>query len=205
MAMLGLDVVRGYELSWLDNKGKPQIACIEICVLPTVGKKLDTMSLKEICNSFAAQKLPDAAAVHAKIDEQLTNVFGTKPDRFNLLQAHDFCSTDLSLTSTAAVYFLSHNVRFICERTKQPCTGSLLVDAVDGKHSSKELQTTLQNKLQTLRNTSSNPQDYAEQLLLEGTVLSLHLARKGGLSWQIIRTLDPDVDLWAYVQRSAVE
>lgn len=198
--VIGLDIIRAFELSWLNTNGKPQIACMEACFAMNDGRKIDTMMLKEYLNSFGSRKYAQPQEVYTEIALFFDKVQAT-PINLQFKFASEFTTKDLSLKSTALDYIISNNVRYICEHTKQPCTGSVLVDFIGTVNANKIVQ----QHLIAARNDQSNPQDYALKLLADESVVSLHLARKGGISWQIIRSNVESVDLQQYIQRTTIE
>jgi hypothetical protein len=201
MSTIGLDVLRGYELSWLGSSGKPEIACMELCLEYDAGRDLDTIALKKYFLTLTAQQFANSQQAFKTITAHLNAMLKQKLSRLTFTKPHEFHEQDLSVITTAQDYFISHNVRFICQLTGQPSTGTVLVDFISNNSNSKVLQ----DKIVALRKSETTPQDYAAELLVDDCVLSLHLARKGGFSWQLIRSYNPEVDVWAYVQRAAVE
>lgn len=201
MTVVGLDVVRCFELSWLNSKGKPEVACMELCIALDAGKNLDTIALKEFLNSLTAQSFVNKETYYAAIENFLETSLAIKPVRLTFKIAAEFCNQDLTLHSTAEDHLISNTVRFICDRTSQPYTGSILADFIGATN----YKGVLQQKIRDLRRHTTNPREYAAALLTPDSVISIHLARKGGISLQLLRSSDPEVDLWPYVQRVAVE
>lgn len=195
--VIGLDIIRAYELSWLDANGKPQIACIELCWQANdMIAVLDTQSLKSRLNVLNRQKYVDKE----EFVNDVLNLLPIIPERHRFISSAQFLDQDLTLRSTALNSLIDHNVRFICQRSGQPYTGSVLADAQDQSVLEK-----IKIKLLKFRNREFSPCVYTEELLEPDCVLSVHLARKGGLSWQIIRSMDRQFNLWDYVQRAGVE
>src|SRR3954468_17860999 len=61
----GVDIWNGYELSWLDTRGKPVVAVAEFRFPATTPNIVESKSFKLYLNGFAQARLPAAAAVRA--------------------------------------------------------------------------------------------------------------------------------------------
>lgn len=69
----GMDVWNAYELSWLDNRGKPVVAMAEIRVSCTSRNLVESKSLKLYLNSFANTRFADRRAVQQAMEKDLSN------------------------------------------------------------------------------------------------------------------------------------
>ncbi|MCK0538849.1 NADPH-dependent 7-cyano-7-deazaguanine reductase QueF [Alcanivorax quisquiliarum] len=67
----GMDVWNAYELSWLDNRGKPVVAMAEIRVACVSRNLIESKSLKLYLNSFANTRFADRRAVQQAIEKDL--------------------------------------------------------------------------------------------------------------------------------------
>ena len=72
----GVDVWNAYELSWLDSRGKPEVALAEFRVPATTPNIVESKSFKLYLNSFAQERLADAAAVRATLVRDLSAAAG---------------------------------------------------------------------------------------------------------------------------------
>jgi 7-cyano-7-deazaguanine reductase len=85
----GVDVWNAYELSWLDARGKPEIAIGEIRVPATTPNLVESKSLKLYLGSYAMERFASVDDVRARIAADLAAAAGgevavtlTLPDRF---------------------------------------------------------------------------------------------------------------------------
>jgi 7-cyano-7-deazaguanine reductase len=72
----GVDVWNGYELSWLDLRGKPVVAVAEFRFPATTPNIVESKSFKLYLNSFAQERLADADAVRALLVRDLSAAAG---------------------------------------------------------------------------------------------------------------------------------
>ena len=75
----GWDIWAAYELSWLDVRGKPAIACAEIWVPADSPNIVESKSLKLYLNSLNQQRCADAESVRATIARDLAACLGVEP------------------------------------------------------------------------------------------------------------------------------
>ena len=61
----GVDVWNAYELSWLDQRGKPHVALAEFRVPASSPNIIESKSFKLYLNGFAPERLADASALQA--------------------------------------------------------------------------------------------------------------------------------------------
>ena len=76
LPFIGHDRWHAYELSWLDTKGKPQVATATLEVPADAPNLIESKSLKLYLNSFNASRFDDAEAVRTHIAEDLSRVAG---------------------------------------------------------------------------------------------------------------------------------
>lgn len=74
-AMLGEDLWTGYEFSWLDMQGKPEVAGIRLRVPCQSSAIVESKSLKLYLGSFAMTKFENRASVLKTLDKDLTLAF----------------------------------------------------------------------------------------------------------------------------------
>ena len=68
----GADLWTAYELSWLNLRGKPQVALAHIMVPCETPNLIESKSLKLYLNSFNSTRFADAAAVQARLRADLS-------------------------------------------------------------------------------------------------------------------------------------
>jgi 7-cyano-7-deazaguanine reductase len=76
LPFVGLDRWYGYELSWLDARGKPVVATLTLEVPATTPHLVESKSLKLYLNSFNATRFDDADSVRARIAADLSAAAG---------------------------------------------------------------------------------------------------------------------------------
>jgi 7-cyano-7-deazaguanine reductase len=76
LPFIGLDRWYGYELSWLDARGKPVVATLTLEVPATTPQLIESKSLKLYLNSFNATRFDDAESVRARIAADLSAAAG---------------------------------------------------------------------------------------------------------------------------------
>ncbi len=204
------DVMRFYELSWLNNQGKPQIAILEI-ISPQKGlSTLDTISLKNPLNAFASKKYQTPAAMQNQLHQLFESVLPLPISQYEIRIYDHNNFHDSNVDSAKLEYeFSSYAIRFICHQTKQPCLGFLRITSTNEISWKSELITLLM----TLRNKSFSGIVYADTLFKAimafsqqiNLAMSLHLSRRGGFSWQFIRSNCHFLTHNSLVQRAAIE
>jgi len=155
----GVDIWNAWELSWLDEHGKPVVATAEIRVTAGSPNIIESKSLKLYLNSFAMTRYPDAETVADLIFDDLSQTAGTDieidlyaaqtwPDMYVSILPGS-CIDDLDIecdSSTVDAGLLqtndhsvtdcevhSHLLRSNCPVTSQPDSGSVLI-RYSGKH-----------------------------------------------------------------------
>jgi len=76
LPFIGVDRWHAYELSWLDARGKPQVATATFTVPADSSNLIESKSLKLYLNSFNASRFDDAAAVRDRIAADLAQAAG---------------------------------------------------------------------------------------------------------------------------------
>ena len=87
----GLDVWNAFELSWLNMRGKPQVAIMNFTVSSDSPNIVESKSLKLYLNSLAQMRLADTDAVVALLRADLSDAFGS-PVSVTLIQQPAFSS-----------------------------------------------------------------------------------------------------------------
>ena len=89
LPFFGVDIWNAYELSWLNMRGKPQVAIATISAPADSPNIIESKSFKLYLNSFNQTRLANSDALLALLREDLSNGFGapvhialTQPDGF---------------------------------------------------------------------------------------------------------------------------
>ena len=93
LPFFGVDIWNAYELSWLNMRGKPQVAIATFTVPADSPNIVESKSFKLYLNSFNQTRLSGTDALLALLREDLSNAFGTPvhvtltlPDEFGRLK-----------------------------------------------------------------------------------------------------------------------
>jgi 7-cyano-7-deazaguanine reductase len=78
LPFVGVDIWNAFELSWLNKKGKPQIALAEFQVPADSPNMIESKSFKLYLNSFNSARFEDEAAVREQLIADLSAVAGSK-------------------------------------------------------------------------------------------------------------------------------
>lgn len=76
LPFVGVDIWNAYELSWLDPRGKPQVALAEIRVPAASPNLVESKSLKLYLNGFAQEKLANAEILRTLVTADLSAAAG---------------------------------------------------------------------------------------------------------------------------------
>ena len=148
----GVDQWNGYELSWLNTKGKPHIAILQCSVPVDSPNLIESKSFKLYLNSFNQTKFEDDRKVLAAIkkdlsfcagaDVEVNLVYPWEFDRMAVHQMQGNCIDELDVAiedygynaeylSTSEHYvtetLVSHLLKSNCLITNQPDWGSVLI------------------------------------------------------------------------------
>lgn len=149
----GVDIWNGYELSWLNPKGKPCIAILQCSVPATSPNLIESKSFKLYLNSFNQSEFATQTEVQACIQQDLTTCAGApvdvtliSPQDFNQVAIHPLtgnCIDDLDVSiehydyapallqyseaEHATETLVSHLLKSNCLITNQPDWGSVLI------------------------------------------------------------------------------
>ncbi|MEO7064839.1 MAG: NADPH-dependent 7-cyano-7-deazaguanine reductase QueF [Dokdonella sp.] len=98
----GVDIWNAYELSWLDARGKPEVALAEFRIPATSPAIIESKSFKLYLNSFNSERLPDAEALRARLIADLSTASGapvaatlTLPARFGDVACSELAGTTI--------------------------------------------------------------------------------------------------------------
>jgi 7-cyano-7-deazaguanine reductase len=72
----GFDVWTGYEVSWLNLKGKPQVAIVEFVIPAQSSHIVESKSFKLYLNSFNQTRLADPSELESRLVQDLSEGFG---------------------------------------------------------------------------------------------------------------------------------
>ena len=72
----GVDIWNAYEFSWLDARGKPMVAIVEIRVPATSPTIIESKSLKLYLNGFSQERMPDAPHLIGVLERDLSAAAG---------------------------------------------------------------------------------------------------------------------------------
>jgi 7-cyano-7-deazaguanine reductase len=78
LPFVGVDIWNAYELSWLNQKGKPQIALAEFQVPADSPNMIESKSFKLYLNSLNSARFEDENAVRERLIADLSEVAGSK-------------------------------------------------------------------------------------------------------------------------------
>lgn len=76
LPFVGIDRWQAFELSWLDPRGKPQVATATLQVPADSPNLVESKSLKLYLNSFNTSRFDDAETVRARIEADLSRAAG---------------------------------------------------------------------------------------------------------------------------------
>ena len=100
LPFFGVDIWNAYELSWLNMRGKPQVAIATFSAPADSPNIVESKSFKLYLNSFNQTRLANTDALLALLREDLSNAFGaqvhvalTTPDAFGSLRMGEFEGT----------------------------------------------------------------------------------------------------------------
>ncbi|MCE3606693.1 NADPH-dependent 7-cyano-7-deazaguanine reductase QueF [Massilia sp. P8910] len=89
LPFFGVDIWNAYEISWLNMRGKPQVAIATITVPADSPNIVESKSFKLYLNSFNQTRLSSSDALLALLHEDLAGGFGA-PVHITLIEPHAF-------------------------------------------------------------------------------------------------------------------
>lgn len=206
----GLDIIRAYEVSWLNSLGKPEIALLEI-FQDGVKPDIDTWKLKTFLGSITNKAFSEFKSIRSEIYNYLHTDPNFGDSYVKLTAQQDFYSIDFTkpIAPTEFPHKFSHGLRFICEKTEQPFIGTASIYTA---RSNTNVRDQLVHVLVELRNLKFTPRNFAFELfnkhfnqsINDDFVLTINLNRRGGTSFQSIRCRR-SIDFAEYIHREVLE
>ncbi|MBI1834716.1 MAG: NADPH-dependent 7-cyano-7-deazaguanine reductase QueF [Burkholderiales bacterium] len=92
LPFFGMDFWNAYEVSWLNLRGKPQVAILSVFAPADSPNIIESKSFKLYLNSFNQTRLADSAALLALLQADLSRGFGA-PVQIRYTPAEEFSST----------------------------------------------------------------------------------------------------------------
>jgi 7-cyano-7-deazaguanine reductase len=92
----GFDVWTGYEVSWLNLKGKPQVAIVEFIIPAQSSHIVESKSFKLYLNSFNQTRLADRSELESRLVQDLSEGFGA-PIKVRIFDVMSFPISQQSL------------------------------------------------------------------------------------------------------------
>lgn len=83
LPFFGLDIWNAYELSWLNQRGKPQVAIAKVSAPADSPNIIGIKSFKLYLNSFNQTSFDDPDALLALLKQDLSNGFGAPVQGWN--------------------------------------------------------------------------------------------------------------------------
>lgn len=77
-AWVGVDVWTGYEFSWLNTRGKPQVAVLRVTVDAASTHIVESKSMKLYLNGYAQTRFDHGGEVRARLTADLSAAFGAQ-------------------------------------------------------------------------------------------------------------------------------
>lgn len=157
LPFFGMDIWNAYELSWLNARGKPQIALAEFYIPADSPNLVESKSLKLYLNSFNQTRLTDKAELYTRLSRDLSDACGApvqvrliEPDHFGqvrIAQLSGYCIDNLNIEvdtylpcpellhahtehSQVEETLVSHLLKSNCLVTGQPDWGSVSIQYV---------------------------------------------------------------------------
>lgn len=220
LPFVGSDIWNGYELSWLNPKGKPVISLARLIFPCDTPSLIESKSLKLYLNSFNQTKFENLEHVRATLERDLSQAaggsvtallsddipFGTlKGICLDGLDIETECyerNPDFLAASQAVVSetLVSHLLKSNCLATGQPDWGSIAIDYSGPKINREGLL----KYIISYRNHSGFAEhciehmfvDIMERCAPESLALCLYYTRRGGLDINPVRSthfFDPPV------------
>lgn len=145
----GVDIWNGYEISWLNLKGKPQVCIAEFRIPATSPYLIESKSFKLYLNSFNQTRLESAEEAQARMQADLSKtagadvevIFHSLDSSFSRLpeaqcidhhdiEIHDYQPNANLLKNTSGKFdgwLVSHLLKSNCPVTGQPDWGSVYI------------------------------------------------------------------------------
>ena len=85
----GADIWNGYELSWLNSRGKPQVALARFAIPADSPNIVESKSFKLYLNSYSQTRITDMQSLHAQLVQDISQAAGA-PVQLTLIPAAEF-------------------------------------------------------------------------------------------------------------------
>ncbi len=76
LPFIGVDIWNAYEMGWLDARGRPRVALLEVRVPATSANLIESKSFKLYLNSFMQHRVPDTEGLRHMLADDLSAVAG---------------------------------------------------------------------------------------------------------------------------------
>src|SRR5690349_24930320 len=121
----GVDVIRAFEVSWLNSAGKPEIALLEIFQDPN-RPNLDVWKLKAFLETLNDKSFAEFKTLRSEIFNFLKQDENFGDSYLKLISQQDFYNIDFFKMNPPAELpnKITQGLRFICEMTGQPQVGT---------------------------------------------------------------------------------
>ena len=189
--LYGLDILRCYETSWLNDKGKPEIAILE-AQLPLTAK-LNTKEFKSYLNNINNTNFKNKFSFIENIQSKFN---------ISIIKLMTPCNKQSNIDN-------NFMFRFLCIDSGQPFFGNVKIF----NNKLEKLQLNISDIINSLRNTKSTPYDFSNILYSkiinfmsnQDIIVSCHFARKGGISLQSIRASQNNCHIKKLIMRDPIE
>ena len=218
LPFFGLDIWTGFEISWLNQKGKPQVAIAEFHIPADSSHIVESKSFKLYLNSFNNSKFENSEVVRTRMAKDLSNGFGGEVSvRFFDVLNYPLATVDLgdcideldvetnqykpdaSLLAleneNVSETLCSHLLKSNCPVTNQPDWATVII-----KYKGKKLsRSALLKYVISYREHDDFHEHCAEQIFcdlqslgeFEELTVSARYTRRGGLDINPTRSLKP--------------
>lgn len=198
-----IDCWRIFEASWLSLKGQPQFSALQ-CLLSKTSYKIDSFALKKLFLNLNQEKFININNIIAFLTQEAKSI-GVEVEWGTFMPS--FGRPELS--SLPGYFYQSHSVRFICESSQQPFSGEVqLLLSANPMSDIDSLNWLLLDR----RSQAFDPVSYVDSLFTsisawgQPCILSVHLARRGGISYQGLRWSGQNfIDPTSLIQLSSLE
>lgn len=198
-----LDCWRIFEASWLSLKGQPQFSALQ-CLLSQSPYKIDSFALKRRFLNLNQEKFININNIIAFLTQDAKSI-GIETEWNTFMPS--FGKPELS--TLPGYFYHAQSVRFICASSKQPFSGEVQLLLSTGKMADND---SLNWLLLDRRSQTFDPVSYVDSLFSsiiswgQPCILSVHLARRGGISYQGLRWKDQKfIDPTSLIQLSSLE
>lgn len=133
LPFFGMDIWNAYEISWLNLRGKPQVALASILVPADSPNIIESKSFKLYLNSFNQTRLDDTGALLHLLQQDLSAAAGahvqvnlTMPDQFGQLQMQELSGTLLDRLDIEVDSYTPDPGLLHADRTEAPVEETLV-------------------------------------------------------------------------------